>query len=150
VRAQDDNLATVRRLNDKFASGDIAGAFDEYHEDLVLIQPESLPHGGAHVGHEGVRRAGQLAAEHWKRKASTIERVAVGDVVVLFEKQEWTALSTGRSVTVPMIEIFSFTDGKISRIEVFVDTHLVMQTLERPTGQPAAGSLPKMKTSRVV
>jgi hypothetical protein len=44
--------------------------------------------------------------------------------------QTWTAKKTGRSATVDVVELFSFTDGLISEIRVFQqDTHLVLATL---------------------
>ena len=126
----DPNIETVRRLNERSLAGDVDGAYAEFHPTVQLVQPESLPHGGVHHGHDGVRRAGELAAAHWERRVEDITRIGCGDHVLLVERQTWTARDTGRSVTLPMIELFSFTDGKISRIEVYVDTHVVLETLK--------------------
>jgi hypothetical protein len=51
--------------------------------------------------------------------------------VVQVTTQTWTALSSGRSATVDVVELFGFTDGLISEIRVFQqDTHLLLGLLD--------------------
>ena len=101
-----------------------------FHPSLRIQQPASLPHGGWYDGFEGFGQMGATFGEHWTR---TIEDPRIGggdDLAVQVTTQTWTSKATGRSATVDVVELFSFTDGLVSEIRVFQqDTHLLLETL---------------------
>jgi hypothetical protein len=102
-----------------------------FHPDIRIQQPDSLPHGGWHRGLEGMRQMGTEFARHWERTIRDPRILACGSTVVQVTTQEWTAIATGRSATVDVVELFAFSGGLISEIRVFQqDTHLLMQTQE--------------------
>jgi len=73
---------------------------------------------------------GSEFARHWTRTIADPRILGCGDTVVQVTTQTWTALATGRSATVDVVELFSFSDGKVSQIRVFQqDTHLLLGTL---------------------
>lgn len=76
--------------------------------------------------------AGALKA-NWKM-TSHVEKmwdVPDDDVVVNYVVMEWTANSTGRTVTLPAIHLLHFRDGKIAKAEIFLqDTKALLDTLE--------------------
>jgi hypothetical protein len=85
---------------------------------------------------------GQMAdtfAEHWQRTISEPTVIDGGDRVVQVTTQTWTAVATGRSATVDVVELFDFADDQILEIRVFQqDSHLLLATLEpddRSTGE---------------
>lgn len=121
----------VEELARRFADGDRQGAAALFHPDIRVEQPPSLPHGGWHHGAEGMGRMGTEFARHWDRTI-TKPRIAGGaDWAVQVTEQTFTALATGRSVTMDVVELFSFADGRISEIRVFQqDTYALMATLE--------------------
>jgi ketosteroid isomerase-like protein len=128
--SQRSGLAIVEELARRFAAGDMEGAFALYHPELRIVQPASFPHGGVHIGHEGVRTMGGLFAKHWTRTISAPQREAAGEGVVQVTTQTWTAKATGRSETVEVVELFAFADGMVKEIRVFQhDTHRLMGTL---------------------
>lgn len=73
---------------------------------------------------------GATFGRYWTR---TIQNPVIfgGDgSVVQVTTQTWTSKDTGRSATVDVVELFSFTDDLIEEIRVFQqDTHLLLETL---------------------
>jgi hypothetical protein len=128
---QHEGLAVVEELARRFTAGQLDAAFELYHPKLRIVQPDSLPHGGVHEGHDGVRAMGATFAQFWTRTLSTPQRSACDDRVLQVTTQTWTAKATGRSASVEVIELFSFADGLIEEIRVFQhDTHRLMATLD--------------------
>jgi uncharacterized protein len=67
----------------------------------------------------------------WSRSIVSPRILACGESVVQVTTQTWTALATGRSATVDVVELFSFRDGLVAEIRVFQqDTHLLLATLD--------------------
>jgi ketosteroid isomerase-like protein len=124
-------IEIVSELARRFAAGDFDSAFALYHPRIRIEQPASLPHGGAHDGHDGVRAMGAAFAKHWTRTISEPTRTACADGRVLqVTTQTWTAKSTGRSASMDVLELFSFTGNMVSEIRVFQhDTQRLMATL---------------------
>jgi ketosteroid isomerase-like protein len=114
------------------ADSTVASWTSLFSRDVVLVEPGSLPHGGVHRGLAafGQVQAGMQAlweqrivdAEYWQ---CAPDRVALRIVI------EWTARATGKSATLPMIDLISFNDGAITAIEAFVfDTAALLATLD--------------------
>ena len=58
------------------------------------------------------------------------------EIVTQLSTQTWTANTTGRTVTVDVLELFQITDGRISEIRVFQqDTYALLETLETLAGR---------------
>lgn len=127
----DSGLAIVEELARRFQAGELDSAFELYHPQVRIEQPESLPHGGTHEGRDGIRAMGKLFAEHWTRTISAQRRTSCEDGRVLqITRQTWTAKTTGRSASMDVVELFTFVDGSIAEIRVFQhDTHRLLETL---------------------
>jgi uncharacterized protein len=120
----------IEEMGRRFRAGDSDGAFALFHPDFRIQQPESLPHGGWHVGLAGMQQMSALFAEHWTRTISEASVQGCADSVFQITTQTWTSKETGRSATVDVLELFSFADDLISEIRVFQqDTHLMLGTL---------------------
>lgn len=120
----------VTELSDRFLVGDAVGAFRLFHPDIRIQQPASLPHGGWHSGHDGVKAMGATFGELWSRSIADPRISGCGDTVLQVTTQTWTAKSSGRSATVDVVELFEFTDGLVSQIRVFPqDTRALLGTL---------------------
>ncbi|MDA8047241.1 MAG: nuclear transport factor 2 family protein [Actinomycetota bacterium] len=121
----------VEEMARRFASGDRAGAAALFHPGIRIEQPASLPHGGRHEGPDGVARMGAELARHWDRSISNPRISGRADWAVQVTEQRFTAKTTGRSVTMDVVELFAFSEGLISEIRVFPhDTHAMMGTLD--------------------
>lgn len=125
-----DHAATVAELARRFQAGDAERALQLFHPGIRIEQPASLPHGGWHTGHEGMAAMGAIFASFWERSIRNPRILGCGDSVVQLTTQTWTAKASGRSATVDVVELFSFSDGMVSEIRVFQqDTHLLLDTL---------------------
>src|SRR4051812_26916507 len=102
----------------RFQAGDVAGAQELFHPQLRIEQPGSLPHGGWFDGIDGMAVMGARFGEHWTRTIGPPHITGDDDLGVQVTTQTWTSTSTGRSATVDVVELFSFTDGLISEIRV--------------------------------
>jgi hypothetical protein len=123
-------VGLVGELARRFQAGDREGAMLLLHPDLRIQQPDSLPHGGWHLGHEGMDRMSAAFGRYWARTISNVRVLGCGESVVQITTQTWTAKDTGHSATVDVVELFSFADDLITEIRVFQqDTHLLLETL---------------------
>lgn len=124
-------LSIVSELARLFAAGDFNAAFALYHPQIRIEQPSSLPHGGVHLGRDGVRAMGAIFAKYWTRTISEPTRTACADGRVLqLTSQTFTAKSTGRSASMDVVEIFSFQGNAVAEIRVFQhDTQRLLATL---------------------
>ena len=123
-------IEIVAELARRFRAGDAEGALRLFHPDIRIEQPASLPHGGWHNGHEGVTAMGAVFASLWKRSIDNPRILDCGESAVQLTTQTWTAKVSGRSATVDVVELFSFSAGLVSEIRVFQqDTHMLLDTL---------------------
>jgi ketosteroid isomerase-like protein len=102
-----------------------------FDDDVVLWEPESLPHGGRHQGLDAFRSVQAGMREHWEQRIESTEYWPCGsDRVTLRIVIRWTARATGRSVVLPMIDLMRFSDGRIVEVEAYVqDTSALLDTL---------------------
>jgi len=122
----------VDELARRFRAGDFAGALELFHPEVRIQQPASLPHGGWHDGRAAVDAMGATFRRYWDRTITAPRVLGCGESLVMVTEQTWTAKDTGRSATVDVVELFSFTDGLVSEVRVFQqDTHLLLATLDR-------------------
>jgi uncharacterized protein len=126
-----NGFAIVTELARRFRAGDGAGAAQLFHPAIRIEQPPSLPHGGWHDGMAGMAAMGATFGDHWTRTIRDFRILDAGETVVQVTTQDWTAVTTGRSATVDVVELFALTDGLVSEIRVFQqDTHLLLATLD--------------------
>jgi hypothetical protein len=126
-------VGIVTELARRFQAGDGAGALRLFHPAIRIEQPASLPHGGEHIGYEGMAAMGAVFGQFWTRSIENPRIFGCGDCVVQVTTQTWTAKTSGRSATVDVVELFSFRAGLVGEIRVFQqDTHALLDTL---TGQ---------------
>jgi ketosteroid isomerase-like protein len=122
----------VEELARRFMSGDREGAAALFHPDIRVQQPASLPHGGWHDGADGMAQMGAEFARHWDRTITNPRISGGADWALQVTEQRFTAKATGRSVTMDVVELFAFADGRISEIRVFQhDTYAMMATLDQ-------------------
>lgn len=106
---------------------------DAYTDDFVLVEPPSLPHGGTHRGKEQWLKVHEIMRSLWQQKVHIehLWEVPEDDVILLHTTMEWTAVTTGKTVTFPAIEVLKFRDGKIAGVDMFLqDTKVILDTLE--------------------
>lgn len=115
-----DDEAVVNEWFNALAAGDLDRMMAVAGPDTVVHEAENLPYAGDIVGVDGIRTdlLGKMSAV--SDLAVTETSVAqAGDRVLVQMTGEFTSKATGRTVAMPMIEIYTVRDGKIRDIDVF-------------------------------
>lgn len=120
----------VAELNRRFGAGDGAGAAELFHPEVTVEQPGSLPHGGVYRGVAGLGEMGAACGKYWERTIENPRIIGSGDLAAMVTTQTWTAVTSGRSATVDVVELFTVAGGLVTSIRVFPqDTQLLLETL---------------------
>ncbi len=104
-----------------------------FDQDIEVHEPPCLPHGGVHHGRDNWFKVRRIMMETWEQKVDILHIWEVPDqeVIVLNYRFEWTARSTGRSVRFPAIEVLTWRDGSIVKVEFYPqDAKLILDTLQ--------------------
>ena len=99
---------------------DIAPLLAELDPEVVVEVPESLPHGGSWRGHAGFENLFYVVAEHWSKFVVVWDRDnfhAIGSDRVMCEGVLSAELrASGRQIRMPVVSLFTFSDGGVSRL----------------------------------
>ena len=124
------NFAVAQRFMDAFEQENHAVALGCLHPDLVVHEAENLPYPGDHRGLDGFAGLLRTLLRNYELKFVSGVLHDAGDVVVCEMTIRLIGRATGKAVDMPMIEVYRFTDGRISDIDVFYkDTKAVVDLL---------------------
>ncbi len=116
-----ENRATVVAAYEAFGRGDIPAVIGINAPDAVWMIHSSpdAPFAGEHKGHDGLGAMFQTIGETIDIAEFSLQPVAAeGDVVVAYGEQSYTVKATGKTVTGPLIHLFTFkSDGQLARFE---------------------------------
>ena len=118
----------IRQIFTAWSAGDVTPFVDRLTDDCVLVFPGSV-FGGRHEGARRIRvflkqnqrlfDGGLVFTVHWA--------AVIGDRAIA----QWTnagRTKTGVDYTNRGVTLFTFTDGRISKIEDHLDTELIAET----------------------
>lgn len=111
----------VRGLYDALSKGDVPGVLTKLDPEVIVDEPNQLPYGGVHQGHEvfvqsvlgvmmGYADVAIADTEVYEGPAGVIGRL-IGTL---------TAHTTGEMFPLTMVEIHQVEDGMIRKIDVYV------------------------------
>jgi ketosteroid isomerase-like protein len=101
--------------------------------DVEIHEPASLPQGGVHKGHDAWLELHHTMRSLWEQKVETVHvwDLPEDDVIVLYSMMDWTAKATGRRIRFPAVEVLTFRDGLVCKVEIFhQDAKAVLDTLQ--------------------
>ena len=104
---------------EKFLGEDLEGALAFIHPEVVAHEPESLPYGGEYRGKDGFL---ELMTKIWGTvsvEATPLGMHDAGDTIVAVYQGKFTSRDSGKSVEMPVSEVYGFTDGLISSANIF-------------------------------
>lgn len=116
---QSENVRAFYGFVENFLGGNVEGALEFIHPDVVADEPASLSYGGQWVGKDGFRALMQKIGETVAVEATPLGLHDAGDTVVAVFQAKFTSHATGASVEMPVCEVYGFTDGLISSANVF-------------------------------
>ena len=120
-----DNLNTVQQLFKFYGDQNIAGFMSLLNPDAVWIEPggDEIPYSGTFKGLAEIGRMIGIVAKNQKMIAFKVTDYCVGDnLVTALGYNEAEVFSTGKCYTTEWVYAFSFTNGKISQVKVYMDT----------------------------
>jgi len=126
---EERNLQIVKDAYAASARGDLAGFTASFTDGTEIHEARSLPQGGIYKGVESLVTLMERVSEFYSgvnfRKFNTI---AGGDDVVCWGELDLTGKPTGRSVSFPVVEIWTLTDGKTRKLNIiYGDTALARE-----------------------
>lgn len=117
---------TLDRYYAALKAGDREALRGVVSDDIAVHYPAPeglLPWAGDWTGFEGFETFIATVGDHLV--IDTVEPLAIhvcGDTVITVLRGEWTVKATGRKVRTETVNMFTFSDGKIVRYQVFSDT----------------------------
>lgn len=111
--------------------GDLEGFIAFFAEDGVLLEADSLPYGGRHVGADAIRQALLKVIDTFSDFSFTPDVFATsGEWVIAYGNFAVTVRATGKKVSFPLAEATRVVDGKIKLIHpVYGDTAAILAAL---------------------
>lgn len=113
------DAAVVRKFFAALADNDAETALGSFHENTVIHEPANLPYGGDYEGREGFGRLLASITELFEFAIHGWDIRETGDEAVGVLEATFTSRVTGRSLRMPVVELYKFTDGLISDVVVF-------------------------------
>ena len=133
------NMETLLKLmgGAKFTEDRASAEFEQrmsevFAADIEVHEPPCLPHGGVHQGRENWLQVRQTMMSLWEQKMDVLNiwEVPEADVIMLNYQMNWTSRETGRSFDMPAVEVLTFRDGAIAKIEFYPrDAKAMLDTL---------------------
>ena len=121
-----ENVATVRRLYDAFAAGDVETILSLLSPDIVWTEAENFPYAdnNPYRGPEAVLTGvfGRLGTEWQGFGAHPEEFLDAGDTIVVLGRYSGTCVATGNDMSPQMAHVLRVVDGRITSFRQFVDT----------------------------
>ena len=97
------------------------------HDDIRVIEADSLPYSGVFAGPEAFIALNQQVFETWEDSSNTIEHIlADGDHVVILSTMSGRGRGTGDFISVPLAAVWLFEQEKVKEIRpYYFDTKLM-------------------------
>jgi ketosteroid isomerase-like protein len=122
-------LDTIHRAYEARATGDIEGLMTAFHSHGAFElkgEQKHLQVAGLMEGHANVRAAMTSFVDTFKFvKRDIIATVVEGDRAVVHSRVAIRFIPTDTTVETDILDVFTFKDGKIIRLEEFADTAMV-------------------------
>ena len=94
---------------------------EHFDPDIEVHEPDCLPHGGVHRGRDAWFTVRRIMMATWDQHMDILNIWEDRDagVIILNYLMDWTARDTGRNFRMPAIEVLTFRDAKIAKVEFY-------------------------------
>lgn len=130
--AAERNKAIVASAYEAFFKGDFAGFFENFADDAVIIEAESLPYGGEYRGRERGTEVLLQIFGSWDDLAIDMEEVlASPTMVAAVGRLKGKSKTTGTPIDFSIVELWRFREGKVVAVEpVYADTFAAIAAMQ--------------------
>lgn len=125
------NKELIEGVYRAFAAGDVPALFSVFAQNIEWTEAAGFPYGGTYVGAQAIAENVfvKLATE-WEGYAAVPEKfVAEDDTVVAIGRYSGKYRSTGKTMSVPFVHVWTVADGKVVRFVQHTDTLKVAEAL---------------------
>lgn len=131
----EDSLATIRAAYDAFARGDLDTAVAFLHPEVVWDASEAYAHRGAFFGPYEVHNYLRTLGDAWQdfRLAAAEFAPSVRGLYMVTGKMHGIEVATGTELEAPFIHVLKLRDGKICRVQIFVDRERAVEAMHAET-----------------
>lgn len=120
----------------------LRGSYDDFmallDEDVVIMLPESVPHGGVYRGKDGARQLRAKLLGAWREfDVAVLEYLSGGDSVIGLIHLKGVLSATGAPVDMRIAEYWRFRAGRVIELSAYYfDTHAVARISRPATAGP--------------
>ena len=115
-----ENVETVRGIYECWAEGDFRGGMEFYDSEMEFVLSPDFPDTGTYRGQDAISAYMRGFLEPWQRLAIAAENIAdAGDTVVASVVQSGVGVGSGVPVEVRYVQVWTFRDGRVVRLENF-------------------------------
>lgn len=97
--------------------------------DVVFHEPTDLPYGRDFHGTEGFLELAGIVGAQYRLDVVDDDYHPMGDRVLSMLQLHITALNTGKSVLMPVLEVYTVHDGRITDADIYFKNPHVMHDL---------------------
>ena len=128
------NVETMHEIYGAFAKGDVPTVLGAFSPDIVWTEFDApgSPIGGDHHGPNGVVQGVFMPLmEHFEEVSVMPDEVlsAGNDKVLALGRFKAKAKATGKSFDTPFAHVATFSDGKITKMQIFEDSGSIVDAL---------------------
>jgi ketosteroid isomerase-like protein len=117
-----EHVDVIKATYEAFNRRDFDALFEHYDPDIVWEQDDKFVEPGTHHGHDGVRYVFESVFESFDEFQIEVEEIIdLDDRVLAILQIAGRARLTGMELATPGAHLFSFRDGKIVKLQLFVD-----------------------------
>ena len=116
------NREIFEAITHAYFSGDFERAFALVDPEIVWIEPTGLPGADTYHGHDGVRRSLTKFVGTWDEyRVEHHDVTEVDDRIYLRVRISGKGRSSGVPAQFDQFNVWTFRDGKLTRMEMFLD-----------------------------
>lgn len=125
------NIDLVRHGYEAFRSGNHSAVLELLSPDIEILQSPLLPWGGHHRGLDGAKFFFGCIAEHIDGLPEVSDVFEAGDDVVVSGRLRAVARKTGAWFDIPIVHVWTISNGKAIRFQAYIETAPVLKALGR-------------------
>ena len=127
----EESLATIRSAYDAFGAGGLDGAVGLLDPEVVWDAREAYAHRGAFFGPYEVHNYLKTLGDVWDDYRLEAEEMtpSIGGRYMVTGRVRGVERATGRDVEAPFIHVIKVRNGRITKVQIFVDRNRAVEAM---------------------
>jgi|SRR5665647_897471 len=124
------NQQIIEQMYKDYEAGNISAVFSFFDKDIVWVRPGApdIPFSGTFKGIDEVIRMFTIQAETLTVTSFVPEKICTSeDTVVVLGNDTAIVKPTGKTYSEDWVQAFTFKDGKIIYVQVYIDTKMIAE-----------------------